>query len=102
MALILTGRNMNAEEAERAGLAAQVVPPEELMPTAVKMAEEICGMGRLALQLAKESVNAAYETTLQQGVQVEKKLFYSLFGTEDKREGMDAFINKRKAVFKHR
>merc|ERR1711972_1045022 len=64
MSLILTGRNMSAEEAEKAGLAAQVVSPEELMPTALKMAEEIAGMGRLAVQLAKESVNAAYETTL--------------------------------------
>jgi len=102
MALILTGRNMSAEEAEKAGLVAQVVEHEELMPTALKMAEEIASFGRLASQLAKEAVNAAYDTTLQEGLHVEKKLFYSLFGTEDKKEGMAAFVEKRKATFVHK
>lgn len=101
MALILTGRNMSAAEAEKAGLAAQVVPADELMPTAMKMAEEIAGMGRLSTIIAKEAVNGANETALSAGIQLEKKLFYSLFGTDDKREGMDAFVNKRQAKFTH-
>merc|ERR1712032_1640483 len=96
------GRNMTAEEAEHAGLVAQVCKAEELLPAAMAMAEEIAGMGRLATTLAKEAVNGAYETTLQSGVRLEKKLFYSLFGTEDKKEGMDAFINKRQAKFTHK
>mmetsp|Transcript_108329 Transcript_108329/g.316922 ORF Transcript_108329/g.316922 Transcript_108329/m.316922 type:complete len:288 (-) Transcript_108329:149-1012(-) len=102
MALILTGRNMSAEEAEKAGLVAEVVKHEDLLPTALKMAEEIAGMGRLATTVAKQAVNGAYETTLQTGVQLEKRLFYSLFSTEDKREGMEAFINKRKPNFTHK
>jgi len=101
MALCLTGRNMSAAEAEKAGLVAEVVAPDQLMPTALKMAHEIANFGRISTMLCKEAVNAAYDTTLKQGVQFEKKLFYSLFGTEDKREGMDAFINKRKASFTH-
>merc|ERR550525_78301 len=101
MALILTGRNMSAVEADKAGLAAQVVPANELMPTAMQMAEEIAGMGRLSAILAKEAVNGANETALSSGIELEKKLFYSLFSTGDKREGMDAFINKRQANFKH-
>eukprot|EP00747_Dinoflagellata_sp_TGD_P165999 gnl/TRDRNA2_/TRDRNA2_188131_c0_seq1.p1 gnl/TRDRNA2_/TRDRNA2_188131_c0~~gnl/TRDRNA2_/TRDRNA2_188131_c0_seq1.p1 ORF type:complete len:290 (+),score=86.38 gnl/TRDRNA2_/TRDRNA2_188131_c0_seq1:71-940(+) len=99
MALILTGRNMSAAEAEKAGLVAEVVKHEELIPFAMKMADEIAGMGRLATTLAKEAVNGAYETSLKSGIRLEKKLFYSLFGTEDKKEGMDAFINKRQAKF---
>jgi enoyl-CoA hydratase len=99
MALCLTGRNMSAAEAEKAGLVAEVVAPDQLMPTALKMAHEIANFGRISTMLCKEAVNAAYDTTLKQGVQFEKKLFYSLFGTEDKREGMDAFVNKRKASF---
>merc|ERR1711879_776959 len=96
MALILTGRNMSAAEAEKAGLVAEVVPHDQLLPTAMKMAEEIASMGRLSTILAKEAVNGAYESTLKAGVGIEKMLFNSLFSTEDKREGMDAFINKRK------
>jgi len=99
MAMILTGKNMSAEEAEKAGLVAEVVSHEKLLPTAMKMAEEIASMGRLATTLAKEAVNGAYENTLKAGVRLEKKLFYSLFATDDKREGMDAFINKRKPTF---
>jgi len=102
MALILTGRNMTATQAEQAGLVAEVVPHDELMTSAMKMATEIAGFGRLAVTLGKEAVNAAYETTLKTGVQVEKKLFYSLFSTADKKEGMDAFVNKRKAAFTHK
>lgn len=99
MALILTGRNMTAEEAERSGLVAQVFKADELMPAAMAMADEIASMGRLATTLAKDAVNGSYENTLKSGVHLEKKLFYSLFATDDKREGMDAFINKRKATF---
>lgn len=101
MALILTGRNMSAADAEKAGLVAEVVPPDQLMPTAMKMADEIANFGRLSTMLGKEAVNGAYENTLKQGCQFEKKLFYSLFGTDDKKEGMDAFVNKRKATFTH-
>jgi enoyl-CoA hydratase/carnithine racemase len=102
MALILTGRNMSAADAEKAGLVAEVVPHDDLIPTAMKMANEIAGFGRLSTMLGKEAVDAAYEMTLKSGLQTEKKLFYSLFGTEDKKEGMDAFVNKRKANFTHK
>lgn len=102
MDLVLTGRNMSAQDAEKCGLAAAVVPHDELMPTVMKKAAEIAGFGRLSTLLAKEAVNAAYDTTLKEGVHVEKKLFYSLFGTKDKMEGMDAFVNKRKANFTHK
>lgn len=102
MALILTGRNMTAQEAEAAGLVAAVVKHDDLMPYCMKMAEEIASMGRVATTLAKEATNAAYETSLAAGVDVEKKIFYSLFATADKKEGMDAFVNKRKAAFTHK
>jgi enoyl-CoA hydratase len=102
MALILTGRNMSAEEAEKAGLAAAVVKHEELMPYCMKMADEIANMGRVSTVLAKEATNAAYETPLAAGVDVEKRMFYSLFATQDKKEGMDAFVKKRKAAFTHK
>jgi enoyl-CoA hydratase/carnithine racemase len=102
MALILSGRNMSAEEAEKAGLAAAVVKHEELMPYSMKLAEEISNMGRLALMAAKETVGAAYELTLKTGIDFEKNAFYSLFATEDKKEGMDAFVQKRKAAFRHK
>jgi enoyl-CoA hydratase len=102
MAMILTGRNMSATEAERAGLVAQVFPADQLLPEAMKMAEEIANFGRLSTILGKEAVNAAYEGNLDAGCQLERKLIYSLFSTDDKKEGMDAFVNKRKAVFKHR
>jgi len=101
MMLILTGRNMSAEEAEKAGLAAAVVKHEELMPYTMKMADEIANFGRISTMAAKEAVNGAAETTLSAGVDFEKNLFYALFATEDKKEGMDAFVNKRQAKFKH-
>lgn len=102
MAMILTGRNMSAAEAEKAGLVAQVFPADQLLPEAMKMAEEIGNFGRLSTILGKEAVNAAYEGNLDAGCQLERKLIYSLFSTEDKKEGMDAFVNKRTAEFKHR
>lgn len=102
MALILTGRNMSAEEAEKAGLAERVCKHEELMPYCMKMAEEIANMGRVATMLGKEATNAAYETSLAAGVDLEKNMFYSLFATDDKKEGMGAFVEKRKANFTHK
>merc|ERR1711908_1035 len=101
MALILTGRNMSADEAEKAGLAERVVKHDELMPYCMKMATEIANFGRVSTTLAKEATNAAYETSLAAGVEVEKKIFYSLFATDDKKEGMGAFVEKRKAAFTH-
>lgn len=99
MDLVLTGRMMDAAEAERAGLVSRVVPAAELMPTALAAAQQICELGMPAVQLAKECVNRAYESTLAEGVQYERRIFHSLFGTPDQKEGMDAFMNKRKASF---
>ena len=95
MEMCLTGRNMDAAEAERAGLVAKVVPLAELQAEALKMAETIAGMAPLAAIAVKEMVNAAYETTLQQGVVFERRLFHSLFGSADQKEGMAAFVEKR-------
>lgn len=95
MEMCLTGRNMDAAEAERAGLVAKVVPLAELQAEALKMAEIIAGMAPLAAIAVKEMVNAAYETTLQQGVVFERRLFHSLFGSADQKEGMAAFVEKR-------
>lgn len=102
MALILTGRNMSAVDAERAGLVESVQKHEELMPYCMKMATEIASMGRIATTMGKEATNVAYETSLEAGVNVEKNMFYQLFATADKKEGMDAFVNKRKANFTHK
>jgi enoyl-CoA hydratase len=101
MEMCLTGRNMDAAEAERSGLVAKVVPLADLQTEALKMAETIAGMAPLAAIAVKEMVSAAYETTLQQGVIFERRLFHGLFGSADQKEGMDAFVNKRKAVFSH-
>lgn len=101
MDLILTGRMMKAEEAERAGLVSRVVPADKLMEEALDAAGRICACGRVAIMAAKESVNRAYEGTLSDGVMFERRLFHSMFATEDQKEGMDAFMNKRKAAFKH-
>ena len=101
MDLILTGRMMKADEAERAGLVSRVVPADKLMEEALEAAGKICACGRVAIMAAKESVNRAYEGTLSDGVMFERRLFHSLFATEDQKEGMDAFMNKRKAAFKH-
>jgi len=102
MDLILTGRMMGAEEAERAGLVARVVPAADLVAEALKAAATIAAMSLPAALMAKEAVNTALETTLAQGVRAERRLFYSLFATEDQKEGMAAFIEKRKAAFRHR
>jgi enoyl-CoA hydratase len=97
MEMCLTGRNMGAEEAERAGLVARVVPAAELLDEALKTAEAIAGMAPLAAIATKEMVNAAFETGLAQGILFERRLFHGLFGSEDQKEGMAAFVDKRKA-----
>lgn len=102
MDMVLTGRMMDAEEAERAGLVSRVVPLEQLMPEALKAAQQIAGFGRLAVMAAKESVNRAFESGLSDGVMFERRIFHGLFATQDQKEGMDAFVNKRKAEFKNR
>jgi enoyl-CoA hydratase len=102
MDMVLTGRMMDAAEAERAGLVSRVVPAAELLATALAAAQTICELGGPSVMIAKECVNRAYEGTLADGVHHERRMFHSLFGTEDQREGMDAFLNKRKAVFRHR
>jgi enoyl-CoA hydratase len=102
MDLILTGRMMDAAEAERSGLVARVVPAASLMDEAMKVAETIAGMGLPAVYAAKESVNRAFETTLAEGVRFERRVFHALFATEDQKEGMSAFVEKRPAQFKNR
>ncbi|MFL6778075.1 MAG: enoyl-CoA hydratase [Sphingomicrobium sp.] len=102
MDLILTGRMMDANEAERAGLVSRVVPAAELMDTVLAAAQAICEFSGPSVMMAKEAINRAYESPLAEGILFERRLFHSLFGTDDKTEGMDAFLNKRKAQFKHR
>jgi len=102
MEMCLTGRMMGAEEAERSGLVARVVPADSLLDEALKTAETIAGMAPLAAMATKEMVNAAFETGLAQGLLFERRLFHGLFGTEDKKEGMAAFVDKRKAKWKGR
>lgn len=95
MDMCLTGRMMDATEAEQSGLVARVVPVADLVDEAVKAAQTIAGMAPLATMAVKEMVNAAFETTLQQGVVFERRLFHGLFGSEDQKEGMAAFVEKR-------
>jgi len=102
MDLCLTGRMMDAAEAERAGLVSRVVPDGELMSEALKVAERIAGMSQPVAMMVKESVNRAYETTLAEGVRFERRLFHSTFAIEDRKEGMAAFIEKRKPDFRNR
>ncbi|MBT6276602.1 MAG: enoyl-CoA hydratase [Chromatiales bacterium] len=102
MELCLTGRMMDAEEAERAGLVSRIVPAAELMDEAMKVAATIGALSRPSVMMAKESVNRAFETTLSEGVRFERRLFHSTFSTHDQKEGMAAFIGKRKPNFEHR
>jgi enoyl-CoA hydratase len=102
MDLILTGRMMDAAEAERSGLVARVVPAANLMEEAMKVAETIASMGLPSVYAAKESINRAFETTLAEGVRFERRVFQPLFATEDQKEGMKAFIEKRPAKFKNK
>jgi enoyl-CoA hydratase len=102
MEMILTGRMMDAEEAERSGLVSRVLPAASLIEEAVKVAGSIAALSRPAVFAAKEAVNRAYETTLAEGVKFERRIFHSLFATEEQKEGMRAFAEKRVAAFKHR
>ena len=102
MDLNLTGRRMDAAEAERSGLVARVVPLASLMDEAMKTAETIAGMSLVALMTAKEAVNVAFETTLREGIRFERRTFHALFATHDQKEGMTAFIEKRPAKFENR
>ncbi|HUZ13522.1 MAG TPA: enoyl-CoA hydratase [Caulobacteraceae bacterium] len=102
MEMILTGRMMDAAEAERSGLVSRIVPLAELIPNALDTAAKIAALSPLAVMMAKEMVDAAYETPLSQGVRLERRLFHSLFAFEDQKEGMAAFVEKRPARFKGR
>ena len=102
MDLCLTGRMMDAAEAERAGLVSRIVPLASLMDEALKTADTIASMSLPALMLAKEAVNRAFETTLAEGIRFERRAFHSLFATADQKEGMAAFIEKRPAKFTNR
>jgi enoyl-CoA hydratase len=102
MDMCLTARMMGAEEAERAGLVSRVVPAASLLDEAMEAASTIASFSLPAVMMAKESVNRAYESTLAEGVHFERRMFHSLFATEDQKEGMAAFVEKRKPVFKHR
>ncbi len=101
MEMCLTGRMMDAAEAERAGLVSRVVPAAELIDEAVKVATKIAGFSRPAVLMVKESVNAAYETTLAEGIRFERRLFHSTFATADQKEGMAAFVEKRPPQFRN-
>ena len=102
MELCLTGRMMEAEEAERCGLVARIVPADELMEEARTLATTIAAMPRAAAMMTKEAINAAFETPLSQGIQFERRLFQSLFATDDQKEGMKAYVEKRSAHFRDR
>jgi enoyl-CoA hydratase len=102
MELCLTGRMMEAEEAERAGLVARIFPAAQLMPEVLKIAQKIAEFSAPVAAMIKESVNCAYETTLTEGLRFERRLFQASFSTEDQKEGMSAFAEKRKAAFKDR
>jgi len=102
MDLILTGRMMDAQEAERAGLVARVVPADKLLDEALAVATVICEYSLPAVMMAKESINRAFESSLGDGIHFERRLFHSLFATEDQKEGMRAFAEKRKPSFRNR
>jgi enoyl-CoA hydratase len=102
MEMCLTGRMMDAEEAERSGLVSRVVPAETLLDDALKTAQTIAEMSLPIAMMTKESVNRSYETTLSEGVRFERRLFHSMFATEDQTEGMAAFVEKRKPQFRNK
>jgi enoyl-CoA hydratase len=99
MEMVLTGDRISAKEAQMYGLVSAIHPPEKLVDEAMKLAERIGTHSKLVVQLAKEAVNAAYETTLAQGVNYERRLFHATFAANDRREGMSAFVEKRKPKF---
>ncbi len=102
MDLVLTSRMMDAAEAERAGLVSRVVPAAELLDTALAAAETICGFSGPSVMMAKECINRAYEGPLADGMMFERRMFHSLFATDDQKEGMAAFVEKRKPAFRQR
>lgn len=102
MDMVLTGRNMDAAEAERCGLVSRVVPLDRLLDEAVATAEKIAALSLPITMIAKEAVNRAFETSLAEGVLFERRTFHATFATKDKFEGMDAFASKRPAKFQHR
>jgi enoyl-CoA hydratase len=102
MDLVLTGRTMDAQEAERAGLVARIVAPDKLHDEAMAVAASICAYSLPAVMMAKEAVNRAYEGSLSEGILFERRNFHALFATEDQKEGMQAFLDKRKPAFRHR
>lgn len=102
MDMCLTGRMMSAKEAEQAGLVSRVVPENDLLDEVMKIADKIADFSLPALMMAKESVNRAFETTLSEGVRFERRLFHSLYSTEDQKEGMAAFAEKRTPQFKNK
>ncbi len=102
MDMCLTGRMMGAEEAERSGLVSRIVPLDDLEDEAIKAAATIAKLSRPVVMMCKESVNKAYETTLREGIMFERRVFHSTFATEDQKEGMAAFAEKRSPAFKNR
>jgi enoyl-CoA hydratase len=102
MDLVLTGRMMDAAEAERSGLVSRVVPAAELLSEALKAAETVAAMSLPIVMMTKESVNRAYETTLAEGMRFERRVFQAMFATADQKEGMAAFVEKRAAAFENR
>ncbi|GAA1897281.1 enoyl-CoA hydratase [Streptantibioticus ferralitis] len=102
MELCLTGRTMDGEEAERAGLVSRIVPADALLTEALAVAKTVAGMSAPVAMMAKEAVNRAFETSLTEGVRFERRLFHALFATADQKEGMAAFVEKRQPEFSHR
>jgi enoyl-CoA hydratase len=102
MEMCLTGRNMDAAEAERAGLVSRVVPVGDLLAEATKAAQTIAEQSMPVVMMTKEAINRAYETTLAEGIRFERRVFHAMFATEDQKEGMAAFAEKRKPAFKNR
>lgn len=102
MEMCLTGRMMDAEEAERAGLVSRIIPADQLEEEALKVAGKIAKLSRPTVYMIKEAVNVAFETSLQEGLRFERRAFASTFATADQKEGMKAFVEKRKPEFKHR
>lgn len=101
MELCLTGRQMDAGEAENCGLVSRVVPTDQLLEEAMKTAKKIANLSQPIVMMVKESVNRAFETTLSEGIRFERRLFHSSFATQDQKEGMAAFVEKRPAKFRH-
>jgi enoyl-CoA hydratase len=102
MDIMLTGRMMDVQEAERAGLVARIVPLANLLDEAIKTADTIASMSLPSVMAAKEAVNVAFETSLAEGVRFERRVFHSMFATADQKEGMAAFIAKRPAKFENK